>query len=402
MDPLPLSKPPTLENFYLKDLNILLRVDFNVPIDLGVIRDDMRIQAALPTIRHLLAQGASLVIMSHLGSPGSYDANLSLKPVAERLQLLLNHPVHFAHDCIGTEATKLTQKTSTPFITLLENLRFHVGEKNLADEPGFVDELAKMGDFYVNEAFGTAHRLDSSCVALARAFKGRSAMGFLMQKEWDFLTSHLENPVKPFFALVGGSKISSKLMILEKLLDRCDGLIIFGAMAYTFLAAQGISVGKSLVEEDCIAQAKNIMEKASLSHKQLQLPLDHVICEDLRSGRNPRVIPLNEQIPENFYGVDIGPVTVRAIEEILKPAKTIFWNGPAGIFEQSQFARGTQAIAQILASHSAITIIGGGDSAAAVNEMGLTNQMSHVSTGGGASLELIEKGQLPAFTALMP
>lgn len=394
--------PISLTSLDVTNSRVLLRTDFNVPIEGGIIRDDMRVHAAIETIRWLLEKGAKVVAISHLGSPKGVEPALSLRPVARRLEMLLGEPVGFINDCIGEAVKKEISQPSGPRVYLLENLRFHEGEKKLSLEPHFVAELATLGDYYINDAFGTAHREDSSCVALARAFKGRCGMGFLMEREFRFLKSQLQNPLRPFYALIGGAKISSKLGVLEKLLEKCDRLIIFGAMAYTFLKAQGIDVAMSLYEPDFIQIAQRILNRAKDLQKPLILPQDLVVSQGLEESSLVRLVPATCDLPEGFQGVDIGPNTVQAIKFALKDAKVIFWNGPAGVFEQERFAYGTREIAQELARHSATTIIGGGDSAAAINAMGLSDKMTHVSTGGGASLELIEKENLPALQALEP
>lgn len=386
-----------LSELPLNSKPVLLRVDFNLPIDKGHISDDTRLQAALPTIRYLLEKGARLILMSHLGSPKEPDPALSLKPISIRLSELLKEPVGWLPNI---EKASKEIASSKNRIFLLENLRFFPGEKKPKDYPEFIDQLASLGGSYVNDAFGTAHREDGSCVALASRFKGASACGLLMQKEITFLQTHLEKPQKPFVAIVGGAKISSKLTVLNRLLEKSDKIVIVGAMAYTFLVAQGIRVGKSLFEPDCISAACQILEKAQKLGKPLLLPIDVVVCDTIENPSLVRLVPTNKNFPEALEGVDIGPQTLQLIAEFIKEAKTIFWNGPAGVFEKPQFAKGTKELAQLLCQSSAITIVGGGDSTAAVTQMGLQKRFSHVSTGGGASLELIEKGDLPALQAL--
>lgn len=400
-----MNAPRQLSQLIVKNRRILLRADFNVPLfqEPGhhepQIRDDSRIRAALPTIEWLLKEGARVIAMSHLGSPKGPEHTLSLRPVATRLEELLGEPVAFASDCIGPATLELVASSQARVI-LLENLRFHEGEKSLKNEPDFVNQLALLGDGYVNDAFGTAHREDSSCVALAHAFNGRTASGLLLSKELDFLDHHVTNPDRPFLSIIGGAKISSKLGVLDRLLERCDHLAIVGAMAYTFLLAQGIRVGRSLCEPDCVEKAQSILARAQQMGKPLLLPQDIVVTSSMDSSSIIRLVPADQDFPDGFEGVDIGQQTVRSLQKVIQDAKTIFWNGPAGIFEQPRFGVGTRAIANLLTNHAGITIVGGGDSAAAVNEMGLANRFSHVSTGGGASLELIEKGDLPALKAL--
>jgi phosphoglycerate kinase len=376
---------------------VLVRVDFNVPLEEGKITDDTRIRAALETIRYLLARQARLILISHLGNPKGIEPDLSLKPISQRLSELLNQPVCF----LGSleEAFKELAHSSHQLF-LMENLRFFAGEKKPQEHPGFIQQLASLGSAYVNDAFGTAHREDGSCVSLVSHFKGRCAFGFLIEKEIEFLQHHFEQPQPPFIAIVGGAKVSSKLNILQKLLDRCDKLVIVGAMAYTFLVAQGINVASSLYESDSLESAKAILQKAQKLKKPLLLPQDTVVCDHIENASIIRLIPTDRDFPENMQGVDIGPQTLIEIASFIKEAKTIFWNGPAGVFEKKPFATGTEALAEMLSQSQAVTIVGGGDSTAAVNQMGLAKSFSHVSTGGGASLELIEKGDLPALKAL--
>lgn len=376
---------------------VLVRVDFNLPMEKGVITDETRLVAALPTIKSLLNKGCRLVLISHLGNPKGIDASLSLKPVHDRLSELLNMPVGWLPE-LSTAKEKIASEETRVFI--LENVRFFPGEKNPGEHPEFVNSLASLGGSYVNDAFGTAHREDASCVALANQFKGFTAAGLLMEKEISFLQSHFKNPAHPFIAIVGGAKVSSKLSVLHKLLEKADKLIIVGAMAYTFLAAKGIKVANSLFEPGFVESAQEILKKAQENNKPLLLPMDVIVCDQIENPSCIRLVPTNLDFPEGFCGVDIGPQTLTVINEWIKGAGTIFWNGPAGVFEKPEFAKGTQSLAQMLSQNEAITIVGGGDSTAAVTQMGLETSFTHVSTGGGASLELVEKGDLPALRAL--
>lgn len=387
----------SLKELSLEHKTVLVRVDFNVPLDKGHISDDTRIRAALETLKYLLSKKARLILMSHLGSPKTVDPSLSLKPISERLSELLKTPVTFIE---SLESARELIQHSPHQVFLLENLRFFPGEKNPTQNPQFIETLASLAQAYVNDAFGTAHREDGSCVALVSKFKGQCACGFLMEKEIEFLQNHFKNPQTPFVAIIGGAKVSSKLNILHKLLDRCDKLAVVGAMAYTFLAAKGINVARSLYEPDHIEAAKLILKKAKEMNKPFILPLDVVTCDNLENPSITRLVPTHLPFPENFEGVDIGPQTLQSITHLIEGAKTIFWNGPAGVFEKDLFAKGTRQLAQMLSQSSAVTIVGGGDSTAAVNELGLAGSFTHVSTGGGASLELIEKGDLPALKAL--
>jgi len=379
-----------------------MRVDFNVPQDKeGMITDDSRIKASLPSIKYVLDNGGSLILMSHLGRPkGEPNSEFSLKPVAERLGELLGCEVMMASDCIGPEVEQTARKLKPGQILLLENLRFHDAEEKPDSDPSFAKKLASLGDVYVNDAFGTAHRAHSSTVSIAKLFPGAAAAGFLMEKEIKFLGAALLAPKHPFIAIIGGAKISSKLGVIKALLEKVDTLLIGGGMAYTFLRAQGIEIGDSIVEDDLIGEAKELLALASQKGVKLLLPEDIMITDKICESGQSRIIPTPEGIPDGMMGVDIGPKTIKAFNKALETAQTVLWNGPVGVFEIPAFSQGTHAIAKTLANLSATTIVGGGDSIAAIQEVGVADKISHISTGGGASLEFIEYGTLPGIEAL--
>jgi phosphoglycerate kinase len=369
-----------------------MRVDFNVPIEKGKITDDSRIIAALPSIEYVLNHGASLILMSHLGKPKGKDPQLSLDPCAKRLAELLKKPVTLAPDCVGPEVEKMAANLQSCQILLLENLRFHAAEEAPEKDPSFVSALAKLGDCYVNDAFGTAHRAHASTAAIAKYFPGKAAMGFLMEKEVEQLSPLLQKPARPFFAIMGGAKISSKIGIIKKLLERVDMLFIGGGMFYTFLKAQGISTGDSLCEDPETIRM--------LPQTKLRFPIDLVIAKGFSNEAERKIILAKEGIPAGWQGMDIGPQTVAAWSQELSKAATVFWNGPVGVFEMSHFNQGTRGIAEALARSPSKTIVGGGDSVAAIQQMGLGGHFAHLSTGGGASLEFLEYGHLPGIDAL--
>lgn len=389
----------SLKDLDLKGKRVLMRVDFNVPLDAkGEVVDDTRIRATLPSIKYVLNAGASLILMSHLGRPkGKLTPEFSLAPCAKRLAVLLGKPVQFANDCIGPEVAERARHLKPGEILLLENLRFHRGEEHPEEDPEFVNQLASLGDLYVNDAFGTAHREHASTASLARLFSGRSAAGFLMAKEIEILGDILTEPKRPFYAIIGGAKVGTKLGILKALLNKVDALMIGGGMAYTFLKARGYSIGNSLVDNEALGSAKELMDACVNRGVQLLLPVDHVVAKN-QDPATAQVV--DKGIPEGFQGVDIGPKTIAEFAELLENGATVFWNGPLGICEQEQFAVGTRAIAKICARLPAVTIVGGGDSVAALQAAGLVDQITHVSTGGGAALEFIEYGHLPGIDAL--
>lgn len=382
---------------------VLLRVDFNVPIsENGKIADDRRIKESLPTIKYLLAQKTSIVLLSHLGNPhGKKDEHLTLFPIAEHLSNLLNQPVIMAPDCIGPETSRLIANLKDGEILLLENLRFYPGEQDPDNHQDFVDKLASYGSFFINDAFGTAHRKHASTAALAKKFHDKSAIGFLIEKEIAIFDSLLKQPSEPFHAVIGGKKIDTKIGLIFALLDKVQVLYIGGAMAFTFLKAQGINVGNSLVDENHIETAKKIIKACEKKGIDLNLPLDVVIANQISNNATVHTIKINDEFPHDFMGADIGPDTILTWSSKLKNAKCIFWNGPLGIFELEPFRSGTSAIAKVLSeAHNTTTIIGGGDSSAAIYAGGFEKKVSHISTGGGASLQYLEDGNLIALENL--
>jgi phosphoglycerate kinase len=395
-------KAKTVRDVDVTGKRVFLRADLNVPIDDGRITDDTRIRASLPTIVHLLERGATVVLASHLGRPkGKVNDALRLRPVAERLSELLGRPVRMTGDALGPGVQVAVDKLRPGDLILLENLRFHAAEE--ANDPDFAKEIAGLADLYVNDAFGAAHRAHASTEGITHHLP--AVAGLLMEREVDALSRLLEKPVKPFHALIGGAKVSGKLEVLEALLSRCQAVLVGGGMANTFLAAKGTSLGKSLVEEDQLANAERIVAEARRKRVRLMLPTDAVVAPQIHHRAKTRVVPIND-VPKDQMVVDIGPATIAAFTEHLSRAKTIFWNGPMGVFEMPQMAEGTNAMAKFLARRSSragvVTVVGGGDSVAAVEHLGLSSKMTHVSTGGGASLEFLEGKTLPGVAALLP
>ncbi|MFH0802891.1 MAG: phosphoglycerate kinase [bacterium] len=385
----------TIRDVDVSGKRVLVRVDFNVPLKEGKIRDDTRIKAALPTIEYLISHGARLILMSHLGRPdGEVDDAFRMDPVAARLADLLARPVKKLNDCIGPEVEAAVNSLKPGELILLENVRFHKGETK--NNPEFAEALSRLGDIYVNDAFGTAHRAHASTEGVTKYLP--AVGGFLMEKELEFLGKVTANPAHPFVAILGGAKVSDKIGVLKNLVGKVDTMLIGGGMAFTFLYAQGKKIGKSLLDEK-IELAREILDEARVKGVKFLLPTDVVVAEKLEEGVPFRVVS-NDEIPDEMMGVDIGPRTVEAFSEALRGAKTVLWNGPMGVFEIPAFAKGTEAVARAVADSGAISIIGGGDSVAAVAKLGLNDRMTHISTGGGASLEFLEGKVLPGVAAL--
>lgn len=393
-----MGKVKTLADAEVSGKRVLCRVDFNVPLADGVVTDDTRIQAALPTITYLMEHGAKVILCSHLGRPEGtgYQAEFSLAPVAEHLSKVLGKPVAFARDTIGESAKETVASLSDGDVALLENVRFDKREKK--NDPEFAEALASLADVYVNDAFGAAHRAHASTAGVAAYLPAYA--GMLMEKEVTTLTSMLDNPNHPFVAILGGSKVSDKVAVIDALIDKCDTLIIGGGMCFTFLVAQGYSVGTSLMEQDWVERASAMLEKAKNKGVSILLPSD-VVCADAFANDANTVTCGVDAIPQNMMGLDIGPETTKAYAEAIAGAKTVFWNGPMGVFEMSSFEAGTKGVAlAVAANKDADTIIGGGDSVAAVNKFDLADQMTFISTGGGASMELVQGEALPGVEAL--
>ncbi len=411
----------TIADIDLKGKRVLIRVDFNVPVENGHVSDDTRIRAALPTIKYVLDRGASVVLMSHLGRPkgGKAEPEFSLKPAADRLSELLRRPVLFAPDCIGPEVKAMAESLRREqHILLLENLRFHKEEEGKVKLPEtatdeekkaakaemkkkqeeFARQLSELGEIYVNDAFGTAHRAHASTAVICKFFKTNVA-GFLMEREVKYLGQALANPERPFVAILGGAKVSDKVNVINNLLNKVDALLIGGAMAYTFYRAKGIPTGKSLVEEDKAPLAAELIKLAQAKGVKLLLPVDHVIADKFDAAANHKIVG-EGGIEDGWMALDIGPKTAELYAREISGAKTVVWNGPMGCFEMAPFAEGTMSVARAIAATQCLSIIGGGDSVAAVNKSGLADKMSHISTGGGASLEFLEGKALPGVVAL--
>ncbi len=388
----------TVKDICVKGKKVLVRCDFNVPLDENKnITDETRINAALPTIKYLLDNGAAVILCSHLGRPkGEFNMKYSLAPVAKCLSEKLGFEVKLAKDVIGEDAKKLAAEVKPGEAILLENVRFQPEEEK--NDPAFAKELASMADLYVSDAFGTVHRAHASTAGVAAYLP--AVAGFLIGKELDFLGSAVENPKRPFVAILGGAKVKDKIGVITNLLEKVDTLIIGGGMAYTFQKAMGKEIGKSLLDEERIDLAKDLMEKAKAKGVKLLLPVDNVCGSDFSNDCNIITVDADQGIPADYEGMDIGPKSVKLFSDAIKEAKTVVWNGPMGVFEFPNFAKGTLAIATAMAESDAITIIGGGDSAAAVTQMGLADRMSHISTGGGASLEFLEGKTLPGVACL--
>ncbi len=384
----------TVKDIDLKNKRVLMRVDFNVPMADGKVTDDKRIKAALPTIKYVLEQGASLILMSHLGRPKSAsDSAFSLRAASEVLSTLLATPVKMAPDCVGAEVEKMAQEMKPGDVMMLENTRFHAGEEK--NDLDLAKQMAALGEVYVNDAFGSAHRAHSSTEGIARFLPAVS--GFLMEQELEYLGRAVANPEHPYIAILGGAKISDKILVVETLLAKCDKLIIGGGMANTFLAAQGLNMQDSLVEESSLETAKAILAKSA---DKLILPVDAIIADKFDAEANTQTVDV-DKIPAGWRMLDVGPKTLELYKTSLNGVKLVVWNGPVGVFEMPKFAEGTFALARMLAESGAITVIGGGDSASAVKKAGVAKQMTHVSTGGGASLEFLEGKELPGVAALL-
>jgi phosphoglycerate kinase len=389
----------TIRDLELDGRRVFIRVDFNVPLKKGVIGDDTRIRASIPTITHAIDAGAACIVLaSHLGRPkGKPNGEMSLRPVATKLGEMLARPVRFAEDCVGESAEQTVRSASAGGLVLLENLRFHPEEEK--DDVGFARQLAALADVYVNDAFGAAHRAHASVHAIVKLMPDAAA-GLLMERELRYLGEVLENPQRPFVAVLGGAKVSDKIEVIENLIPRIDRLIIGGAMAYTFFKALGKPVGRSLVEDDKIESAREVMSRSKERGLQLLLPLDHVVAAKVEAGVGSATLSVDDSTIGDRMGLDIGPKTIRAYADALSDAKTVVWNGPMGVFEIDDFAKGTIGVARAVAEVKGTTIVGGGDSIAAVKKAGIADRITHISTGGGASLEFLGGRTLPGVDVL--
>jgi phosphoglycerate kinase len=387
----------TIEDLPIKGKRIFIRVDFNVPLDSNmVITDDRRIRSTLPTINYAIDEGAKVILASHLGRPkGKVDPRYSLAPVAKRLQRLLNKEVQFAPDCVGPQVENIVSKMKDGDVLLLENLRFHAEEEK--NEDVYAKSLSKLADYFVNDAFGAAHRAHASTVGITKFLP--SAAGFLMKKEIEYLKGVVENPVRPFVAILGGSKVSGKIGVLQHLADKVDKVIVGGGMAYTFIKAMDYEVGDSLLETEMLGFARETIDKLKKNNVKFYLPVDSVIAQTIEPGAETKIVTTQE-IPKGWKALDIGPASVKLFSEAIQDAKTIIWNGPMGVFEIDAFSRGTYAIAHSVADAYALTIVGGGDTDYAVHKVGVSDAISFISTGGGASLQLLEGKDLPGIAAL--
>ena len=392
----------TIDDIDLQGKRVLVRVDFNVPMENGAITDDTRIRESLPTIKKILSDGGKAILMSHLGRPkGKRNLGFTLKPVSQRLSELLDKPVKFAPDCIGPEVKSMVSQLKDGECLLLENLRFRAEEE--ANDQAFAKELALLGDVYVNDAFGSAHRAHASTEGITH-FLQPAVAGYLMMKELDYLGRAVGNPARPYVAILGGSKISGKIDVIQHLMGKVDALLIGGGMMFTFYKARGLEIGNSLLEADKVDVAKHVLEEAERKNIKILLPVDCVVADKFDNSANRKTVSV-KAIPSGWSGLDIGPETIKLFEEELRKSKTVVWNGPMGVFEMENFAHGTNAIARFLADLTktgTTTIVGGGDSAAAIAKIGLEDAVSHVSTGGGASLEFLEGKTLPGVAALTP
>ena len=386
----------TIEDVNVSGKKVLVRCDFNVPLSDGIITDDNRITAALPTIRYLLDNGAAVILCSHLGRPkNGFEPEFSLKPVAEHLAKLLNKPVTLAADVVGEDAVSKAAAVKPGEIVMLENVRFEKGETK--NDPELSKKFAALADVFVNDAFGTAHRAHCSTAGVADYLPAVS--GYLIGKELQFLGSALEDPERPFVAILGGAKVSDKIAVINRLLDKADAVLVGGGMAYTFYKAMGLDIGTSICEDEKLDIARELVAKAELNGVRLMLPVDNVVADKFANDANTQTVN-SDAIPDGWMGMDIGPKTREVFAEVVMSAKTVIWNGPMGVFEMDKFAEGTRAVAQAMANSGAVTIIGGGDSAAAASQLGFEDKITHISTGGGASLEFLEGKELPGIACL--